>query len=388
MKSADSRLRVVVAAEWFPPAFRAGGPIRSVANLVEVLGQTHDVFVVAGAYDLGSEEEMPELELNTWVQQPWGQVMFVTRDRWTSRLWHHLLIETLQPDFLYLNSLFARFFALSALRVARKRPAMRVVVAPRGMFGPAALAIKPLKKRAFLWAANAFGWFKDVTWHASTAMEDDEIRRHFPTARIAVAQNIPGRQGDFRQGDQRFKDPTFRFIALGRIHSKKNLEFGVAAVEQALKTMEAPPDVEIQLVGPAEDGDILDRLLAFNAGPSPLRVVHSGALNPLQVEAALQSSHYLLMPTQHENFGHAIVEAWANGCLVLLSDRTPWRGLESLGLGWDLPLDEAAWVRGIQSVLNRAREEWLVDSHQAVKYFDETVRSPEIIEANRRIFSK
>jgi glycosyltransferase involved in cell wall biosynthesis len=42
-----------------------------------------------------------------------------------------------------------------------------------------------------------------------------------------------------------------------------------------------------------------------------------------------------------------IVEAWAAGCPVLVSDQTPWRQLTAQGLGWDVPLEHEAWVSAI-----------------------------------------
>ena len=62
------------------------------------------------------------------------------------------------------------------------------------------------------------------------------------------------------------------------------------------------------------------------------------------------------MPTTHENFGHAVVEAWAHGRPVLLSDQTPWRGLAELDLGWDLQLDVDVWAHHLtQSAVLGAR---------------------------------
>ena len=65
-------------------------------------------------------------------------------------------------------------------------------------------------------------------------------------------------------------------------------------------------------------------------GITPLILVQYG--NP--------SHHLHFLPTQHENYGHAIVESWAYGCPVLISDNTPWRNLESELVGWDISLDE------------------------------------------------
>ena len=64
---------------------------------------------------------------------------------------------------------------------------------------------------------------------------------------------------------------------------------------------------------------------------------------------ALYATHDLLiLPTQGENHGYVIQEALLSGCPVLISDRTPWRGLAALGVGADLPLEQperfVAWL--------------------------------------------
>jgi glycosyltransferase involved in cell wall biosynthesis len=53
-----------------------------------------------------------------------------------------------------------------------------------------------------------------------------------------------------------------------------------------------------------------------------------------------------------ENFGHVMVEALSAGCPLIISDRTPWRDLETKHIGWDLPLDSLKW----KETLNRAIE--------------------------------
>ncbi len=48
----------------------------------------------------------------------------------------------------------------------------------------------------------------------------------------------------------------------------------------------------------------------------------------------------ILTANQGENFGHVIIEALAAGKPVLISDQTPWRGLENHKAGWDIPLND------------------------------------------------
>jgi len=43
-----------------------------------------------------------------------------------------------------------------------------------------------------------------------------------------------------------------------------------------------------------------------------------------KIKPLLEHAHLFALPTEGENFGHAIFEALAVGCPVLISDQTPW----------------------------------------------------------------
>ena len=80
-------------------------------------------------------------------------------------------------------------FALHPLRAARTL-GIRVVLAPRGMLGAGALAIKPIKKKVLV-AARLLGLFRGVRWHASTEVEAGDVRRGLPGSEIHCASNVP-----------------------------------------------------------------------------------------------------------------------------------------------------------------------------------------------------
>lgn len=48
--------------------------------------------------------------------------------------------------------------------------------------------------------------------------------------------------------------------------------------------------------------------------------------------------HLFVLLTAGENFGNSIFEALHAGTPVLISDKTPWRGLEAMQAGWDVDL--------------------------------------------------
>ena len=379
--SADGRpLRILAVVEWYPPAYKAGGPIRSVHNLMQLLrAQTnHHLEVVCGDRDLGSDSPLEGIQTDAPLQQD-GVV--VTYRSSTSRKWWLDKLRGTEgspgPDVVYLNSLFSSRFALHPLLAARAL-GIPVVLAPRGMLGDGALAIKPFKKRVFLFVARALGWFRKVRWHASTEVERCEILAHFPSARVHIALNVPLVQA---KALALKSDGPMTWIMLGRVQQKKNLDFALEALQHVdLKGRR----LRVDLVGPAEDEAYLQKLLGMSK--PGLEVRHVGAVPPHELGPLWERSHALLMPTTHENFGHAVVEAWAHGRPVLLSDQTPWRGLSDAGLGWDLPLDQAAWVGGLEEALDWQGEAWQKMSEACQDKHRSLVEDPKLVADNRALF--
>ena len=67
------------------------------------------------------------------------------------------------------------------------------------------------------------------------------------------------------------------------------------------------------------------------AAAAPRSVAYTGEATHRDLQRRLSTYDVMILPTLGENFGHIIVEAWAAGCPVLISDRTPWRRLEGAG---------------------------------------------------------
>ena len=384
MASSDAKLarplRILAVVEWYPPAYKAGGPVRSVHNLMQLLkAQTpHHLEVVCGDRDLGSTESLPGISSDIPTDQ--NGITVTYRSKVSLAWWKAKLQgtpETPPPDLIYLNSLFSVPYALQPLRAA-KLLGIRVVLAPRGMLGSGALAIKPVKKKLFLTLARLFSLFRGVRWHASTSVECRDVLRAFPGASVSVAANGPltGR------GTPPLPDTHgLRWLVLGRIHPIKNIHFALEALQ---KVDLNGKELTIELVGPAEDKLYLERLLSM-ARPG-LKVVHAGAVPPEGLAEVWSRCHALLMPTSHENFGHAVVEAWAHGRPVLLSDQTPWRGLSEAELGWDLPLDLDIWTTHLTQAMGWEHAQWERMASACVRRHREVVENPKLVSDNRLVF--
>ena len=382
----SAKTRILVSAQWFPPAFKAGGPIRSVYNLIQALksdGRNSDLefFVIAGAYDLGEKDTMDGVRVGVWsnmVGISGAQVRYENRSNWKRSNWKHI-IEEVQPDVLYLNSLFSMAFALRPLQIARAK-GIRTVLAPRGMLGSGALAIKPLKKLIFLSFARNLDFFRGVEFHASTEDEVREVKMHFPREKIFKARNLS--DPTIKKLPLKALSESINLLCLGRVHPVKNLLF---ALEVLSKMNLNDKKIKVNIVGPAEDEKYLNSLLSLSNGS--LEISYSGAFAHKDLGEAFIEAHFLLMPTSHENFGHAIIESWGFGRPVLLSDNTPWKYLQKEALGYCTPLLPELWEGVFKEVLQVSQDDLRALSESCCARYKELVFDPKVLSANRSIFT-
>ncbi len=376
----DCPLRILAVVEWYPPAFKAGGPIQSVYNLFQLMrAETdHELEVVCGDRDLGSATPLDDIQTDVPHERDGIRVTYRSSVSW--KWWNEKLGGSggdLVPDVIYINSLFSLPFALYPMLVARAL-GIRVVLAPRGMLGLGALSIKPRRKKFFLIAARVFGLFRNVRWHASTVNECSEVLAHFPKANAHIALNVPLFEANVKPLKS---SEAMTWVMVGRIHPIKNLHFALEALQKVNLNGKS---LRIELVGLAEDEEYLKRLVLLSK--PGVEVVHVGAIAPHELGKIWSRSHALLMPTRHENFGHVVVEAWAHGRPVLLSDKTPWRDLKKAGLGWDLPLTQAAWAEGLSEALTWDDEHWIALSKSCVEKHKSILENPQLIRENRALF--
>ena len=59
--------KIFITIPWFLPAFRAGGPIQSVANLVKEFHEDVEYLIFCGDTDLNGAE-LENIETNTWTK--------------------------------------------------------------------------------------------------------------------------------------------------------------------------------------------------------------------------------------------------------------------------------------------------------------------------------
>jgi glycosyltransferase involved in cell wall biosynthesis len=324
--------RLLICADWFAPGVRAGGPIRSLVNLSQLLASDVQVRVLTSNRDLGESAPYPGISVDQWVPwQPGIEVFYGTGA--SRRTEFDRVLASFQPQAVYLNSMFSPAGTLWPLwRLARQSAGTQVILAPRGMLKPTALDRKGWKKKPVMSVLRRLGLTRGVVFHASSPDEIQEVEHWFPGNRVAHLPMVP--QCPLEQvPDGRQSDGMLRLCCVGRVHPIKNVHIAL----QALRQLTVP--VVLRVLGPAEDAVYLEECQRIVASlPTVVRVEFCGVQSEAEVRRSLIESDAMILPTQGENFGHAIFESLAVGTPVVISDCTIWRDLVRQEAGWDLPL--------------------------------------------------
>ncbi|GAA2501906.1 glycosyltransferase family 4 protein [Winogradskya humida] len=323
----DDRYRVLMTCGVFEPGFRGGGPVRSLAQILDTLPGDIDAVLITSDRDLGTSEPYPGLS-GRWITRGRTSVYYLnTRAplQWL-RLWQDL--RTVTFDLMYVNSFFSPRFTLAPilaahLRLVRPR---RLLIAPRGEFARGALALKAAKKQLFLLLWGRLVKRAGVLWHASTSREADDIRAVYPWADVEISLNqvaLPGEPMTARPGGR-----TARLAYIGRISPMKNLDLTL----EALGALSAP--VRFDIYGPVEDGPYWNRCrqMIDRLGDNVV-VRYCGLLAPDEVRSTFAGYDAFVFPTRGENFGHVIAESLSASCPVICSDATSWSAVLRAGGG-------------------------------------------------------
>ena len=164
-------VRILISTRYYLPGFKAGGPIRSLANLVEYFGGEFDFSLIVN--DRDSEDLVPYANVtpHQWSKVDKAHVCYLspglTRFFWLA----YRMIKT-RHDVLYFNSLFAPVFTIFPLVIHRflfSRNS-KIIMAPRGELSPGALTLKRRRKNFFLRFSRLIGLYSNVIWQATRAV--------------------------------------------------------------------------------------------------------------------------------------------------------------------------------------------------------------------------
>jgi glycosyltransferase involved in cell wall biosynthesis len=380
------RTNILVFIGHFIPAYKAGGPIQSISNVVDRLGDKLKINILTSDRDIDDSAPFEGILLDRWNVVGKAFVLYL-RARDYTPLKIRSILTRLDYNMVYLNSFFSFRFSilpiiLFQLGLVRRTP---LIIAPRGEFSPGALGLKKQKKIIFILIARTLGLYHNVTWQASSVHERGDIQRWFGEKTIIViAKNMPPliNENENSRLIRKKRKGYLKIIFLSRISPKKNLH-------QALKMLKGlDGNLEFNIFGPIEDASYWSKCQeTISDLENNLVVRYRGILEHERVDSMMRGNDIFFLPTLGENYGHVILEALCAGCPVLISDQTPWLELEKKGIGWDIPLQNSKkYHEVLQNCISMDNDEYSKWSEKAYRYGVKTATNNEVVQQHLKLF--
>jgi glycosyltransferase involved in cell wall biosynthesis len=396
-------MTILALLEYYLPGYKAGGPLRSVEHMVEQLGEPFTFKVMTRDRDAHDRSGFPGITAGEWHEVGKGRAIYLTPAQLGPLAMRRVIAGTAH-DVLYLNSLFSPSFALVPLLLRRVRAlAPRpVVLAPRGELHPGAMSTgswgrwlprrlaarlpspRKLKKHVYIVVTRVLRLYTGVTWQASNEDEAAHIRRHMGRrATVVVAPDLAAAPPPVGPEAARRKTPgTLRVAYLSRIDPKKNL-LGAVALLAGVRG-----EVSLDVYGPVDDPRYWERCrAALTRLPANVSARYHGPVPHEWVADVFRTHDLFLFPTWGENYGHVVLEALVQGCPVLVSDRTHWRGLAAEHAGWDVDPDDVETMRALlQACVDMDEPEYRRWSAGAAAYGRARSSDPRPVRSSRALF--
>lgn len=369
--------------DWFLPGNKAGGPVKSVYSLLNLLQPYYNFSVITTNKDLGEVKPYTTIRSDCWTTYSGIPVYYFSKRKLKSPKLLEV-INSVKPDVVYLNSFWSFYFSLLPLRFEKAgKLKCAMVLAPRGMLGKGALSIKPLKKKLFLSLLKFVNLHSKVIFHATTGDEVKEIRAFFKKAHVRIASNL-NTTPLLKHHDIIKEEGYLKLFYLSRIARVKNLHFAL----EVLRSLKTEAVIRYDIYGSNEDEIYWKECEAIiKKLPSNIKVSYKGELSFEQVQSTISHYHYLFLPTLNENFGHSIAETLKSACPVIISTATPWTKINKHHCGFAIDLsDKKRFETVILEAANQNNEEYRKISENCVKFMENNTNNQKDIDDYKNLF--
>jgi glycosyltransferase involved in cell wall biosynthesis len=344
-----SASKIAITIDWYLPGTNSGGPVSSVSNLVAALPEI-DFYILTRNTDYCSNEPYLGITPNQWLKQGENVWVYYFSEDQLSKGKLKAVIQDIQVKVLYVNGIYSRKFSQWPVGIGNDL-GLKTIVAARGMLSPHALAVKSFKKLLFLSFMRWINAYSNVLFHATSEEEAMDIKNVIgKRVKISVLANV-ARQEKNTIKEITKKQGSVKLVSIGRIAPEKGTMHGL----KALKDMQGT--VELDLYGTCYDFEYWNQCeQLIKQLPKNIVVRYQGVCKSEEVPAKLEAAHALLLPSEGENYGHAIVESFTKARPVIISKHTPWRSLTNFQAGWDVDHNELSKV--IQALVSMNNEEY------------------------------
>ncbi len=331
---------------------RGGGPVAALSGLASAQLDAGMTVSVAATYRQEAEQAVANRLRDLGVR------MHLIGPTMTPLMWHPRLAATLRhamdnADVVHIHAMWEEI-QHRACRLARQRR-MPYIMRPCGMLDPWSLAQSSLKKRVYMrWRLNR-NLREASAIHYTTPQERDLAGSlNIPAPAVVEPlgvdlsefETLPDPDAARAKYPQLADRPVMAF--LGRVYPGKGLEHLIPAMAQMTRT-----DAMLLVVGPDNTGYQQELTAMAEAHGVSDRIIFAGLLNGRDRIEALVDATLFTLPSDHENFGIAVVEALAAGTPAVISEEVAIAGeLEEAGVCGVSPREPGALAATLDQWLN------------------------------------
>ncbi len=346
--------KILILMGHYLPGYKDGGPLRTIANVVETLGDDYNFYIACYDRDHGDSTAYANIQKNSWNQVGKAKVWYVKPGGFSNKL----LIDLSEGmDLIYLCSFYDDYGYKVLFLRKKKKIVIPVALASMGVFSKQALEQKALKKKVFISGCKMLGLFKNICWSVTSQLEAQDVQKRIGKIDYIVAEDLPRSNVPGIKNEHGNKNICF----LSRICAHKGLDIAIDALIAAkLK------NINFTIYGPIQEKEYWENCRR-KLESAVFNWTYGGDVSSEKVQEVLAKQDILILPTKSENYGHVIFEALSVGCIPIISNRTPWTELESRSAGYIVSLNPEEFRKAIIAFYNLSNQERNIRANCAVQ---------------------
>ncbi len=345
----EKRVKILVFSDYFSPAYKAGGPIRSLFNLIISTNDKVEYAVISRNIDIDRTllDSKDCQKIDVFIKNIFYTEGFIN-------FFNTLRKITTKYDFdhFYVNSVFSlQFTFLPVLFLRLFYQKTHLIFATRGELSVNALGtsknLKAFLKRLYIFILCRLLSKSHTTFQASSDFEKLDILRNFPQFKVKISSDFPDLTLPFIE--KKLNDSgVFRVIWAARISPIKNLHLLLEYLR------EVDFEFRIDVFGVAEDKNYWDKCYEISQNTNLVdRVKFFGPQSYQELVSKLCEYDLFISMSGSENFGHSIVEALFSGIPVLIGFNTPWQELSTYQAGFNVnPMNKEEFLDAFRASFN------------------------------------
>jgi glycosyltransferase involved in cell wall biosynthesis len=362
-------MRILYSVLGYKPAYHLGGPILSVAAVAERLAKkSHKIIVFAPNVNLDADLDVP---LNQPLMVEGVEVWYFKRYEPIKTLFPFIPYLSKSIGFLYAPKMkkaldkimptvdlahthLPFIYPTYATAKTAQENGIPLFYHQRGVFDPARLGFRGLKKRLYISAVERPIMLKATTLIALTEAEKANFRAlevNTPCEIIPNGIDVAEYRREPEHGGLEkwhISDDQTVLLFLGRLHPIKGVNILLDAFTKIYSNF---PKAVLVIAGPDEYKIAAKfRQQARDSGMLK-RVIFPGMVEGKDKINLLARADLFCLPSLAEGFSMAVLEAMASATAVLLSPGCRFPEIEQYNAGWIVERESDMWAEKLGTVL-------------------------------------